>query len=281
MRPLFRGVLRATLSAIPVLALVGSSAQAQEVDGSAGRGFYAGVFGGGGGSGNINMTQTGYALYRTGGPPDLLGPLSVNAQGTGSSVNGTGVVGVQFGQEWSARPIGAEGRWGWLPAIEFEAYYLGETQQGHLVNPTPRLTEHEFINTYPINSAVFMGNFVLSLQTPLPRVHPYVGVGLGTSYVSIDGADCTQILFPETVNHYNSGPNSARWTFAAQVKTGCRFNLSDRVWLFGEYRFQTQQFTDNTFGQTVDPNHIPTTDWNVHLGSVNHHLAIGGIGVSF
>lgn len=282
MRPLSSRILRATLSSLPILALLCSSARGQECEGTAARGFYVGVFGGGGGSGNVNATQTGYALYPTGGPPDGLGPLYVFAPGTASS-NGAGLVGGQIGKEWSGWRLGAGGNgWGLLPAAEFEAYYLRDTLQGHLVNPTARLPEHEFVDTFPINSGVFLANAVFSLRTPLPRVHPYAGVGVGTAYMSVHGADSTQILFPESgVNHFNSGPDASRWTFAMQAKTGLRFDVTQRIWLFSEFRFLNTQFTDYTFGSTVYPAHIATTDWNVHIGSINRYLAVGGIGFSF
>ena len=131
--------------------------------------------------------QTGYALYPTGGKPDGLGPLFVYAGGNTSS-KGTGLVGVQIGQEWSVRSLSGNG-WGLLPAAEFEAYYLGDTQQGSLTNPTTRLPEHDFIVTFPMNSGVFIANAVISLQTPLPRLHPYIGAGVGNAFVAIDGAN--------------------------------------------------------------------------------------------
>lgn len=282
MRALCSGVFRAALSSLPMLALLCSSVQGQEYAETTGRGFYVGVFGGGGGSGNVNVTQTGYALYRTGGPPDLLGPLYVYAPGTASS-NGAGLVGMQIGREWSGWQFGSNGRgWGLLPAAEFEAYYQRDTLTGHLINPTPRLPEHEFVDTFPMNTGVFLANAVFSLQTPLPRIHPYIGAGVGTAYTSISGADSTQILFPEAgVNHFNSGPDSSRWGFAMQAKTGVRFDITERLWIFSEYRFQNIRFADYTFGSTVAPGHIPTTDWNVHIGSICRHLAVGGIGISF
>jgi opacity protein-like surface antigen len=280
MRPPLRGVFRAALSATSLLALICSNAAGQDLDWPASRGFYVGVFGGGGGSSNVNVTQSGYALYPTGGPPDGLGPLYVNAPGTTSS-KGAGLVGVQIGQEWPGWSVGGNG-WGLLPAFEFEAYYLGDTQEGHLVNPTARLPEHEFVVSLPMNTGVFLANAVISLQTPLRRIHPYLGAGVGTSYVSIDGADSTQIKFPEPgVNHFNSGPDSSRWSFAVQAKAGVRFDLTERIWLFSEYRFQNIRFSDYTFGATVYPNHIATTDWNVHVGSISRHLAVGGVGLSF
>lgn len=275
-----RGICGVALSAVAMLALVCSQACAQDLEQPTGRGLYVGVFGGGGSSSNVNATQTGYALYPTGGPPDGLGPLYVFAPGTTSST-GVGLVGMQVGREWAPRCLGS-GDWGLVPAAEFEAMYLRDKQVGHLINPTARLPEHEFIDTFPMNTGVFLANAMFSLQTPLPRVHPYIGAGVGTSYVSISGADSTQIKFPEAgVNHFNTGPDSSRWAFTAQAKTGLRFDVTSRVWIFTEYRFLTTQFTDYTFGSTVAPGHIATTDWNVHIGSISRHLAVGGIGFSF
>ena len=36
-----------------------------------------------------------------------------------------------------------------------------------------------------MNTGVFLVNAVFSIQTPLPRIHPYIGVGVGTAYTSI------------------------------------------------------------------------------------------------
>jgi opacity protein-like surface antigen len=282
MRSPVRGVFSIALASVAILIPLGSNVRAQEFEEIAGRGLYVGVFGGGGGSGNVNTTQEGYALYRTGGPPDGLGPLRVFAPGTLSS-QGTGLVGLQIGKEWSGWKLGSgSNSWGLLPALEFEASYQHDKLEGHLVNPTPRLPEHEFEDTFPMNTGVFVANAVFSLQTPLPRIHPYIGIGLGTAYTSISGADSTQILFPEPgVNHFNSGPDSSRWSFVVQAKTGLRFDITERVWIFTEYRFQDFQATDYTFGSTVYPDHIATTAWNVHVGSICRHLAVGGIGFSF
>jgi hypothetical protein len=192
-----------------MLALICSNARGQDSELPTSRGFYAAVFGGGGGSSDVNVTQSGYALYRTGGKPDGLGPLHVNAPGTTSS-SGAGLVGAQIGQEWPGWCLGSEGNgWALLPAAEFEAYYLGDTQEGHLVNPTTRLPEHEFVVSLPMNTGVFVANAVVSLRTPLPRIHPYIGAGVGMAYTAIDGADSTQIKPAEAgVNHFNSGPDS-------------------------------------------------------------------------
>ncbi len=289
MRSRLRGVFRAALASLPMLVLTGSNVLAQEraqdfetVVGPVGRGLYVGVFGGGGGSSDSNVTQSGVALFPNGGPPDGLGALKVLAPGTLSS-SGTGLVGLQIGKEWSGWNIGSSNSgWGLLPALEFEASYQRNTLKGDLVNPTPRLEAHEFEDTFPMNTGVFTTNVVFSLQTPLPCVHPYIGAGLGTAYTAINGADSLQTAAPEPgVNHFNSGPDSARWSFAMTAKTGCRFDLTDRIWVFAEYRFQNIQATDYAFGPTVYPGHAATSDWNVHLGSISSHFAVGGLGFSF
>ena len=63
--------------------------------------------------------------------------------------------------------------------------------------------------------------------------------------------------------------------------TRVRFDVTKRIWLFSEFRYLNTQLTDYTFGSTVYPNHIATTDWNVHIGSINRYLAVGGLGFSF
>src|SRR5438105_15235566 len=107
MVPLFRWSSRAFPSGVLLIALICSNALGQECQQPAGRGFYVGVFGGGGQSTNANATQIGTAQFGVGRPaPNDLGPLSVSADGS-TSGRGTGIVGVQVGQELST--WGAEG----------------------------------------------------------------------------------------------------------------------------------------------------------------------------
>jgi opacity protein-like surface antigen len=244
------------------------------------RGTYVGIFGGGGGSSSADATQNGTALYKVGGKPDGLGPLTVIADGSTGS-QGTWISGLHLGHEWS--PSGtADNAWGLLPAVEFEAYYLGTTLSGNLVNPTPRIPGHTFADSFPINAGVFLAEAVVSLRTPLQRVYPYLGGGVGSAFVSIHDANSAQISPPEAgINHFNSGTNASCWTFATQAKTGVRFALTERWSLFAEYRFLYLGSTEYTFGPTVYPTHIPTTPWNVHLGGVGEHLAAGGLEFNF
>ena len=74
---------------------------------------------------------------------------------------------------------------------------------------------------------------------------------------------------------------ASSWAFAAQGKAGVRFNLTERCWLFTEYRFLYVGSTNFVFGPTVYPTHVPTTPWTVHFGGMCQNLGVGGIGFSF
>jgi opacity protein-like surface antigen len=265
------------IAGILLLALACSSALADDDCGCTpeGRGTYVGVFGGGGCSSINDVSQVGTALF----PDSRGGPLAVNA--TGSSGNhGAGLVGLQIGHEWSAGSAG--GGWALLPAVEFEGYYLGGTQGADLINPTTRLPEHRFEDSFPMDNAVFLTNVVVSLQTPYQGLTPYVGGGIGTACVSINGADSAQVSPPEPgINHFNSGPDSSCWGFAAQGKVGLRIALTQHAYLFTEYRYLYVSSTTYTFGSTQYPTHVPTTPWTVHFGDMSNHLGVGGIGFSF
>jgi len=260
-----------------LLALSCSGALADDGCGCAppGRGIYVGVFGGGGCSSISNVTQLGNALFL----PSAGGPLDVHASGS-SDNRGVGLVGLQIGHEWSG---GSEGYgWGLLPAVEFEGYYLAGTQRADLDNPGTRLGEHEFVDTFPMDNAVFLTNVVLSFQTPSKALTPYIGGGIGAACISISGADSSQVNPPEAgVNHFNSGPDSSSWGFAAQAKAGLRIALTDHIYVFAEYRYLYVGSTTYIFGSTVYPTHTPTTDWTVHFNDMSHHMGVGGIGFSF
>jgi opacity protein-like surface antigen len=268
---------RPELAGILALALLCSSTLAQE-DGScapASRGTYIGVFGGGGCSTISNVTQLGNALF----PPDRGGPLDVHATGSSGTL-GVGLVGLQIGHEWSGNA--EAGGWGLLPAFEMEGFYLAGTQRASLNNPTNRLPQHVFDDSFPMDNAAFLTNVVLSVPTPYQRITPYVGGGIGAACVTISGANSAQVRPPEPgVNHFNSGPDSSSWGFAAQAKAGLRVALGERVYLFAEYRYLYVGSTTYIFGSTVYPTHVPTTDWTVHFSDMNQHMGVGGIGFRF
>jgi opacity protein-like surface antigen len=271
-----RRLRRPELAGILLLALSCTSALADDdcVCAPAGR-TYVGVFGGGGCSSIANVTQLGTALF----PPIQGGPLEVHATGR-SGTQGVGLVGLQIGHEWSSSSEGCG--WGLLPAVEVEGYYLAGTQRADLDNPGTRLPEHEFDDSFPMNNAVLLTNAVLSVRTPYKALTPYVGGGIGAACISISGADSSQVNPPEAgVNHFNSGPNSSSWGFAAQAKVGLRIALTDHAYLFTEYRYLYVGSTTYIFGSTVYPTHVPTTDWTVHFNDMSHHLGVGGIGFSF
>lgn len=240
-----------------------------------GRGLYIGLFGGGGGSSINSVTQLGNALF----PPSAGGPLDVHATGR-SNNSGVGLVGLQIGHEWSG---GAQpGCWGWSPAVEVEGYYLAGTQRALLDNGNPRLPVHDFDDSFPMDNAVLLTNVVLNFQTPMRNLSPYIGGGIGTTCVSISGANSPQVNPPEPgVNHFNSGTDSSAWGFSAQAKIGVRFNLTDHIFLFTEYRYLYVGSTTYVFGSTQYPTHAPTTPWTVRFGDMNNHLGVGGIGFKF
>lgn len=234
---------------------------------------YIGVFGGGGGisSGDINQYGTAYFLESEGGP------LAVNAFGTSQS-DATGIIGGHLGFAWpnmgTHLPI--------TPAVELEGYYVGRTiiKAPDLRNDTDRLPEHDFLVTYPVKSGVFLVNAILNADAAqFGRFRPYVGVGIGSAVLSIQGATATQLSPAEpNVNHYNSDPNARAVAFAAQPKVGFHVDFSHASF-FAEYRFLYLSETDYTFGSTVYATHAPTSPWLVKIKP--QHYNMGTIGIDF
>jgi hypothetical protein len=261
---------------VALLAPTGVKAQEMDCCEPRGRGVYAGVFGGGGCFHADTVSQVGVALF-----PDVDGgPLFVNANGEGDS-QGAGLVGLHIGYEGSGRELGRNG-WAVLPAVEFEGFYLGGTQRASVSDPNNRLRGHVFDDTFPIDSGVFLTGAVLSIQTPSRILAPYAGIGVGAACVSINGADSPQVVPPEPgVNHFDSDPDASCWGFAGQFKVGARLHLTERLYVFSEYRFLYVSSTNYTFGSTVAPGHVPTSAWNVHFGDLHHHMGVGGIGFNF
>ena len=149
-------------------------------------------------------------------------------------------------------------------------------------DPNNRLNGHVFETTFPLDSGVFLINGVLSYQPSNRRLTPYVGLGMGAAGLSIRGADSLQVVPAEPgVNHFNSKPDSTDWTFAAQAKVGLRLRLTERAYLFAEYRFLYIGSTTHVFGSTVYPTHFETSPWTVDFDGMCNHLGVGGIGFSF
>ena len=242
-------------------------------------GFYLGAFGGGGESTNNHASQRGVAFF----PPAAGGPLSVNARG--DIDGGAGFGGLDIGYEWQEMrvytPLVNLG-WDLIPALELEGYYLRTTQSGQLFNPTPRLPEHDFKDTFPINTGVILIDPVVAFPLPFVGniVYPYIGIGVGAAVLSINGADSAQLKPAEPgINHFNSNPDASDWTFAAQGKAGLRFNLTCNFRLLAEYRFLYLASTDYTFGNTVYPTHVPTSKWKVDFRRTMFNM--GALGLEY
>ena len=277
MTSVFRGLSISVIVGMLSSALVCSDARGEEVvphgARSMDRGLYLGAFGGGGVSNNDGFNQRGTAFAP-------LGPISVNAVGSADSNTAT-IGGLHVGYEWPGWRLGKEGSgWGLLPAAELEGYYLGSTQSGQLTS-NDIIPNRRFKVSLPMDTGVFLTNAVLTLHTPY-TVHPYIGGGVGAAFVSISGADSEQLNPPEPgINHFNSNPDTSSWSFQAQAKAGFRAEIAEHWSLFAEYRFLYIAPTDYTFGETVDPTHVPTSPWDVHFGAMFYNMAVAGLGYSF
>lgn len=240
---------------------------------------YIGVFGGGGTSNRVDISQYGTAFF----PEILGGPLAVNSFGRTDSRD-VGIVGGHVGYQWmelSLNPLGTQ--WSLSPAAELEGYYLGKSSfTGHDVsNNTVRLDEHDFLVTYPLSTGVFLANAILNFNPAnYVRWHPYVGAGIGAAVLDISNADSLQVAPLEAgVNHYNANPSDTEATFAGQVKVGLNFDLSEHINIFAEYRGLYLADTTFIFGSTVYPAHAETNSWIANLGHQYYNL--GAIGINF
>lgn len=244
-----------------------------------GRGAYIGLFGGGGRGGDSSNSQRGTVFF----PEAMGGPLDVNATGRTSS-NSVGFIGTQIGYEWAYRSrLMPSLKIDLLPALELEGLKLSRTtHSATLENPTTRLVEQTFDNTYSTNIAVILANAVVGLHTPYQGITPYIGGGIGAARISIEDATSTQVNPLETgINHFNSGTDSSAWTFAAQAKAGLRVALGDSAYVFGEYRYLYIDSVDQTFGSTIYPAHAATSAWTVRSGDTSYNLLDVGIGLNF
>lgn len=239
--------------------------------------FYVGVFGGGGESSKLRVIQYGTAFYTEAQG----GPLAVNAFGRANS-RSVDFIGGQVGYQWAElflNPLHSE--WGITPAIELEGSYLGKSKltSHDMNNNTARLPEHAFLVKYPMKAGVFLTNTVINLDLPnQSRFHPYVGGGIGGAVVSISNAAATQLSPAEPgVNHYNSNTKDTDATFAAQVKAGLNVTLYNNLSLFGEYRWLYLSNTSYTFGSTVYPGHVPTSNWLVKIDPQKYNMGAVGI----
>lgn len=234
--------------------------------------FYIGAFGGGIYSTSSHVHQEGTALF----PEVDGGPLAVEAHGR-LEKRGTGFGGIQIGYEWT-RDSGCG--WNISPAAEIEAFWFSHKKHGHLINSTDtdRLPEHDFLDSFHVNSGVYLVNAVFSFNNNCWCLTPYVGVGIGATRISLHHADSLQVDPEEPgVNHFNSRRNDSSWAFAAQAKAGLRYNLTESIHLFGEYRYLFVDSSNFRLGSTVYADHARTTPWNVRFKNIQYNAFAFGI----
>lgn len=272
---MLKGFNKTKLAALLTLLALNAAAPALTAQECCCNTFYVGAFGGGLYSNSATMSQKGTAFFTVADG----GPLAVDATGK-SGKNSTGFGGVQVGYKWLKRPwcLGCSD-WNITPAAEFEAYWYRYTKRGDLINPTTRIEEHDFLDSFPMRSGVYLLNGVFALNSCcLRRFSPYVGGGVGVTHISIRNADSLQVAPPEAgVNHFNSDPSDSSWAFAAQFKAGLRYNIFCRTHIFGEYRFLYVGTSKYVFGSTRYTNHVPTSPWNVDIKNISSNAFAFGI----
>jgi opacity protein-like surface antigen len=203
------------------------------------------------------------------------GPLAVYAKGH-TKATSSGFGGVQLGYEWSKND---SSEWAIAPAIELEGYWFQYTKKGHLINNTDRLPEHDFLDSFHMNSGVYLANAVFSLNSCcLGAFSPYVGAGVGATRISIKNATSLQTSPEEAgINHFNSRRNDSAWAFAAQIKAGLRYNSCESFHIFGEYRYLFIDSSNYILGSTVYPTHAPTSPWNVKVQNIQYNAFVFGL----
>lgn len=237
--------------------------------------IYVGGFGGATYSNSTRLTQTGTAFFSDAAG----GPLAVNARAH-SRKNSTGFGGAQIGYEWTqcSLHMGCS-NWSLTPAAEVEAYFYRHNKKGSLINPTTRLPEHDFVDSFPMNVGVYLFNGVFTLNSCyLGKFSPYIGGGIGAANIFIRKAKSTQIAPPEPgINHFNSKRSDSDWAFAVQAKAGLRYNICERIHIFGEYRFLYVDSSRYIFGSTMYPTHVPTSTWIVDVKNICYNAFAFGV----
>jgi opacity protein-like surface antigen len=235
--------------------------------------LYIGGFGGGIYSNSNKVTQYGTAFF----PEDLVGPLSVIAEGRLNKTS-SGFGGVQVGYEWT-KPLCSG--WSLAPAGELEVFFFKHKKKGHLINQTVNgLSEHDFIDSFHMNSSVVLANIVLAINNECFGFSPYIGGGIGATRVSLHKADSFQVEPIEAgLNHFNSNRNDSTWAFAAQAKAGLRYNFCQLFHIFAEYRYLYVDASNYILGATNYTTHVPTSPWNVKVKNVHYNAF--AIGVQF
>lgn len=234
---------------------------------------YVGAFGGGIFSNGSKVSQYGTAFFSE---LSSIGPLPVIAEGRFKK-SSTGFGGVQLGCEMT-KPMFSD--WIVATAGEVEVFFFEHKRKGHLLNKTViGLPEHDFADSFHMNSTVILANGVISLKNDwFWGLQPYVGGGIGAARLSLHKAKSFQTEPVEAgVNHFNSRRNDSSWAFAAQAKAGVRYNFSDWISLFAEYRYVYVDTTNYIFGATNYKTHVPTSPWNVRSKDVHYNAFALGV----
>lgn len=248
--------------------------QQQQQDPHAGIiGFYFGGFGGWIFPYNISVDQRGTAFYTEAEG----GPLAVDAKGKAPGRT-KGFGGAHVGYEWM-NPICNGFRL--APALEVEGMYFANTvKKTHVINPTVRLPEHDFVDKFPMRVGTLLANGILEFNNDY--VSPYIGVGVGVGFVAINGATSTQTNPPEVgINHFNSNRHDFNCVFATQAKGGLRFRFLQHYRVSAEYRFIYLTSSHIIMGSTNDPTHAPTSPWLVRLGGMAYNAVTLGFDFIF
>lgn len=235
--------------------------------------LYVGAFGGGIFATSSDVTQLGTAFFTEANG----GPLAVHAQGR-TEGSGTGFGGVQLG--WESSPFCSPcGNWSFTPMFEVEAFFFGHSEKGHLINPTDRLPEHDFQDSFRLFSDTILVNGVFAFEScSFCGITPYVGGGIGAARLSLRNADSLQVDPLEVgINHFNSRTYDSSWAFAAQVKLGLSYKICSSLHIFGEYRYLFIDASNYILGSTVYPTHVPTSPWNVKIDSIQYNAFAFGV----
>lgn len=235
--------------------------------------MYIGVFGGSLHSDKHRVSQYGTAFFSE---VTSVGPLSVIAEGRLKSTS-SGFGGFQIGYEY-CRPSCCS-NWSFAFGGEFEVFFFNHKKKGHLINQTVNgLPEHDFFDTFHMDSTVLLSNFVLSFKNNCwCGITPYVGGGIGAARISLDKANSLQVEPLETgINHFNSRREDSSWAFAAQAKAGLRYKICQCFHIFAEYRYLYVDTSHYVLGATNYTTHVPTSPWNVRLKNTHYNaFAIG------
>jgi opacity protein-like surface antigen len=175
------------------------------------RPFYAGVFGG-------------YSV-----PQSMNWKSIATGQSIDLGVDNTGVFGFKGGYIIPQAP---------MVALEFEYYHIFENNYG----PGGTSTVRESGNLYLDN---FFFNFIL--RYPKGKIHPFVGAGIGWSYMNINNV--------ETVGGWSFYQSESSTSFAWQFLGGVNLELAPNISLDLMYRYfgtdPSLAFVDVTYRTSI------------------------------